>query len=439
MKGNKELNKKFDYKWVMVGLSFLMVFVALGFCSTSRSLYISPICDALGITRSAFSINDSCRYIATSVANLFFGTLALKLGLKKLVLAGFASLTISMILYAIGNKVYVFYIAGAFLGLGLAWTTTTIVGAVISRWCPDNQGTVMGFVLAANGLGGALAMQILSPIINMEGNPFGYRYSYALVAIILAVCGIIMAIFFKEKPKHQDPKVKVNKKVRGNIWTGIPFDTVLKKGYFYCAIVCIFFTGMVIQGMYGVAAPHLRDCGLDPAYVATVLSISSICLTLFKFLTGFIYDKYGLKITANTLLAASAVVLILLANVNNSASGKVIAMCYGVLIALAMPLETIMLPIYAHDLFGEKAYFNTMGIFSASCTAGFAFGAPLMNACYDFLGSYNNAFYVGFGLIIFVIILMQWVIHCSKKERKLVADAEMNNTESATEILQETK
>ena len=189
--------------------------------------------------------------------------------------------------------------------------------------------------------------------------------------------------------------------------------------------------------MYGVAAPHLRDCGLDPAYVATVLSISSICLTLFKFLTGFIYDKCGLKITANTLLAASAVVLILLANVSNSATGRIIAMIYGILISLAMPLETIMLPIYAHDLFGEKAYFNTMGIFSASCTAGFAFGAPLMNVCYDILGSYNNAFYVGFGLIIFVIVLMQWVIRCSKKERELVLEAELKADE--IDIVKEAK
>lgn len=33
----------------------------------------------------------------------------------------------------------------------------------------------LGFVLAANGLGGALAAQVVTPIIYQEGNPFGYR------------------------------------------------------------------------------------------------------------------------------------------------------------------------------------------------------------------------------------------------------------------------
>lgn len=51
--------KKIDYKWVIVTLSFTMVFVCLGFCSSNKGIYLSAITEAFGIKRSLFSINDS--------------------------------------------------------------------------------------------------------------------------------------------------------------------------------------------------------------------------------------------------------------------------------------------------------------------------------------------------------------------------------------------
>ena len=35
------------YRWVIVAASFLMVFVCLGFCSSSKSLYLAAITDCL--------------------------------------------------------------------------------------------------------------------------------------------------------------------------------------------------------------------------------------------------------------------------------------------------------------------------------------------------------------------------------------------------------
>ena len=67
MKGATNEKKKFDYKWVIIALSFLMVMVCLGFCSSPGSLYIAPVTEALKIERSLYSINNSMRFIATAV------------------------------------------------------------------------------------------------------------------------------------------------------------------------------------------------------------------------------------------------------------------------------------------------------------------------------------------------------------------------------------
>ncbi|MBE7063583.1 MAG: MFS transporter [Ruminococcaceae bacterium] len=424
---NTKTGEKINYRWVIAAVSFLMVFTVLGFCSSSKSLYISAVTEALGISRSAFSVNDSCRFITTAIINIFFGALVARFGTKKLIGAGFLCLIISSVLYSVAENVFVFYIGGVFLGLGLAWTTTTMVGAVIGRWFKEKRGTVMGAVLASNGLGAALAMQILSPIIYEEGNPFGYRNAYRIVAVLLSVVAILVLIFMKDAPSEENKTETVHsgKKKRGRVWVGIPYTDAVKKAYFYAALTCIFLTGLVLQGITGISAPLLRDVGLDETYVATVLSAHSLALTAFKFLVGFLYDKAGLRKTATPCFIMAAVVMFCLANVTASPMGKVLAMFYGVFSSFALPLETIMLPIFAGDLFGEKSYNKILGLFVSFNTAGYALGSPITNLCYDLTGNYNLAIYTGCGLILIVCVIMQFVITAANSEHARIEQAQI--------------
>ena len=68
-----------------------------------------------------------------------------------------------MLCYALATNVLLLYLGGILLGIGLSWTTTTMVGYVINIWSKNNKGTIMGAVLAANGVGGALALVTPTP------------------------------------------------------------------------------------------------------------------------------------------------------------------------------------------------------------------------------------------------------------------------------------
>lgn len=422
MEEKERQKKKLEYKWIVVALCFLMVLICLGFCSSTNSLFVKPVTEALEIERSAYSVKDSIRYVATAIVNIFFGSLVAKFGSKKLIAAGFISLIGSMVLYAVATNVWVLYAGGFFLGVGFAWTTTTMVGYVVNQWCKESKGTIMGAILAANGIGGAIATQIITPVINGTGEMPGYRKAYFLIATVLAVVAALVIIFFKEKPKSVDNVTPTpsKKKARGQSWVGIEFSATVKKAYFYGALVCLFLTGVVLQGVTSVAAAHMGDVGLNMSFVATVLSVHSIALAVFKFATGFIYDKCGLRFTVTMCSLTAIVVMILLACVSNSPTGMVLAMIYGVLASLALPLETILLPIYASDLFGDKSFNKVLGIFVSVNTAGYALGGPMLNLCFDLMGSYKPAFFVFAGIMGVVVIGLQFVISFANKERKKV-------------------
>lgn len=412
--------KKLDYKWVIISLSFLMVMISLGFCSSTKSLYIAPVTSALNIKRGAFSLNDSFRFITTAIVNVFFGFLVSRFGMKKLIISGFLSLIASQIVYSVATNVVVFYIGGTLLGFGFALTGTTMVGCIVNRWCKESKGKIMGAVLAANGIGGAIAIQTITPII--ESGVFGYRLAYRLAAGILFVVCILVLLFFRENPQKSNESCEEisKKKSRSHDWVGIEYKKAVKMPYFYCAIICIFFTGFVLQGVNGVAAAHMKDVGIDPKYVGTVLSVHSLILALAKFTTGHLYDRFGLKTAINSCAITAIVVMLLLSMLTDSHTGRVFAMLYGILSAFALPLETIMLPIYAGDLFGQKSFDKMLGIFVAANVSGYALGAPAVNICYDIWGSYRVGFIICSIIMLATIILLQFVIKAAHNQQKLI-------------------
>jgi MFS family permease len=412
-----EKNKRLDYKWVVVGVCFLTVMITLGFCSSTKSLYLDVVTKKLGIDRSLFSLNDTCRFVANAIVNLFFGALVLKFGTKKLMLAGICCLTGSMLCYALANSLLVFYLGGILLGIGFSWTGTTMIGCVINKWCKENRGTIMGAVLAANGIGGAIAIQILSPIIEAGGE--SYRNAYMISGFAVLTVGLLILIFMREAPKGcaDEKTVHKKKKGRGEPWPGISYTRAKATPYFYVALVCIFFTGFCLQGITGIAKAHMRDVGLTAEYVAYAMSFHSLALAGFKFLTGLIYDKFGLRFTTSMCSITASVVMLLLALITNSPIGMAIAMIYSIFSSLALPLETIMLPIYAADLFGEHSYEKVLGIFVSVNVMGYALGTPSVNLCFDLVGTYKPILFVCSAIMLAVTVVMQFVVSKAHKMR----------------------
>lgn len=418
--------RKIDYSWVIVGICFIMVFTSLGLCSSGKALYLTAITEALDIPRSAFSINNTLRYITTAIMNLFFGKFIARFGTKKLICAGFICMIAFALISSVATNLLEFYAAGILLGAGLSWSSTTMVSTVITKWCNKNRATLTGAVLAANGIGGAIAVQILSPIIFEEGNPFGYRTSYRIVALILLAALVLILLFYRNPPEKEDGNMTVpshKKKIRGEGWVGIEYTQAVKKPYFYVALLCIFLTGMVLQGLGGISIPHMYDIGIDPLYIATVSSVGGILLTGTKFLTGYFYDKFGIKISMNIALIGAFVSMTMLIFIENNPLGRALALIRTIFGVFATPLETVMLPIFAVEFFGNKPFDKLIGIFAAVSTAGFAIGAPFANLCYDIFGDYKLAFLVLASLMAVVAVLLQYVLRAANKDRRVILDS----------------
>ncbi len=410
-------------RWI-VAASFLMIFTVLGFCGSVKGLYLAAVTEALNIKRGLYSINDSLRYITTAFINLFFGRLVLRYGVKKLVAAGFGALIASMLVYSFAEDIYMIFLGGVFLGLGIAWTGTTLVGYVVESWCKERKGTIMGAILAANGLGGALAAQIITRIIYDGGDGFGYRNAYRLTALILLVVGAIVVLVYKDAPDSDGSLASRKKKAKGASWSGITLQEAIHKPYFYGVAVCVFLTGMALQSVTGTSAAHLRDVGFSDDFIAIEVSVHAFALTAFKFLSGLSYDRFGLRKTMMFCCISGVTMMLILAFIHVGGAGNAMAMAYGVLSSAALPLETIMLPLIASDSFGRKEYPKFLGLLVSINTTGYAVGGPVANLCFDMIGTYKPILLAFSGVMMAIIIALQFVFRAVNRERRAVSEPE---------------
>ncbi len=382
-----------------------------------KSYFITPITEALEVSRTAYSFVDTMRYILSAAVSMCFGFLIKKFSTKILFLTGFFCMTASALIFSFANSMFPFYIGGALLGVGLGLSSTTMVGYIIGLVCKKNRGTITGIVLAANGIGGAIAIQIVSPIIS--SSIFGYRIAYRVMACIFIAMFIILLLFYREPHKPEGEYVS-QKKARGSGWIGIDFNVAKKKYYFYGACFCIFFTGLCLQGIGTCKIPHMQDVGLDATFVASIGTFSSLLLTISKLANGFMYDRLGLRTTITIDCVSAIIFMIMLYLITNSILGMVLCVCLTVFYAISLPLETVMLPIYANDLFGDKDYAKILGIFSALNQLGYALGSVVINGLYDLSGSYKLALVACCVTMIIIVITLQFIITQANKVKKQV-------------------
>ncbi len=432
--------KKIYYGWWIVAVCFLMIFVTLGFGSYGKATYLKAICDDLGYDRSAFSINDSLRYIGTGLLSFVFGKLVFKLKPGRMIALGFLFLISAFAVYCVAAELWHFYVGGVLLGAGFAWTGTAIVGYIMENWFPSNKGTIMGIILAANGIGGALSELIINPIVMdfdkvVSGNGFlakilkflsyltginvGWRLGYLITAILCAITAVIVISVIRAHPadKGIEPisfgKAKTEKK--GTAWEGYELKVLLRKPYFYMSAICVFVFGFVLQSSSGIAKPHMQDYGFSTENLTMLFAFSALILTCSKIFVGFLFDKRG--ITAVIIFSGTCAVISTLCLSLITSVAMLPAWIYSILNPLALPLETIAIPLLVSQMFGQKAYSSILGYYLAINMLGYATGAPIINLFYDFFGSYNGILAVQTVAVLLTTVVSVISVHLANKDK----------------------
>ena len=104
----------------------------------------------------------------------------------------------------------------------------------------------------------------------------------------------------------------------------------------------------------------------------------------------------------------------------NSSVGLVLAITATVFSSIALPLETVMIPLLTNDLFGIASYGKILGIFVAMNAMGLCLGSPLGELFRKITGNYRSCFWIFSIVLLAVIIGFQFVLQSANKEKAAI-------------------
>jgi MFS transporter, OFA family, oxalate/formate antiporter len=176
--------------WIVAGC-FVLLFLFAGAGFYSFSIFIKPLENDFGWSRSAISLAMSIYMIVHGLAGPFVGHATETYGPTR-VMTLFALLSgAAFILVSFTSSLWFFYLAYGVLSVGTAGIGFIPVSSVLSRWFIRRRGTAIGFAMVGISVGGL----VMAPLVGWIISQFGWRASFIFLGLLVWLLGLPVTLF----------------------------------------------------------------------------------------------------------------------------------------------------------------------------------------------------------------------------------------------------
>ena len=407
---------KDHYHWVIAGVLLFMLFTHGGAANNLNSLHLVPVSEHLGITRAEFSLAMSCRTLLSVVSTFVSGFLIQRFGTRISVSIGLITTAGSYLMLTQLESVWMLALGGALMGAANGFCSTAAAAQVVRIWFHRYEGTVLGLVTAASGIGGSVMCLIQTAAMEMTS----FRGSFMVCAVANMLAAALMFLLVRNNPRDMGlkPLGHGEKKMgeptdNDDHFPGLPMKELCRRPAFYLMIVCTLLTAFSMYMAFSVIRPYLIDCGFSTAQASGLQSAMLLMLTGSKFLVGLLSDKLGPR-RITLLCTAFAVAGLAMLAVTKTYPMAVISV---VIYTVALPLVTITAPLVASSLFGTRAHSQYVGILVAMCSASNFLADYITNLLHGIFGSYRPSFWISAGISLLAIVLFLILYRIADRDR----------------------
>ncbi len=405
---------KKHYHWVIAAVCLIQMTFYGGSANNFSGLHQKPITESLQISQTSFSLAYSFKSLISTLFTFLSGTFLMKFGFRKVTIFALLSGTVFYAVLGFTNSYPMLFVTFGIMGITAAFGSTAAITKVISEWFHKYRGTVLGCVTAATGFGGSL-MCILQTKAMETFETLSWRASFFTCSILTFVCALLVILFIKNKPQdmglvpYGDGEEIIGKKKRisQNARAGLSMHQLLHRPSFYIMILFTYLSCLCTYIGFLEIIPHMLKCGFSQAQSSSLNSFMLLFLSPIKFLMGYLSDRIGPKKVMLIALGLEGVGLALLALVGHNYTFAMLAVA---IFGAGLPVNTILVPLLAFDLFGYKAQAQYTGVFMSLVTIASMTGGPLASFCADTTGSFAPAMWIA-SIASFVMIALYPILY----------------------------
>lgn len=388
------------YGWWIVATAFMSMTFLFTPIVNLISFFTDPVTQELGIERSQFTLYFTIVTLVGLVAAPIAGKVLKKVNIRLFMTVCTLLGALSFVGFSFASNIYIFYALAVLQGISLIAGSIVPSSVLITNWFNEKRGLALGIALSGSGFGGI----ILSPIVNSLISSLGWRTTYLILGIVIAVTIVPLTVFvvrFKPSDIGLTPLGQAPSKDKKQELTGMKQKDVLKTASFWILCTAIVVTGIVANTMIINLTPFLTDIGATTQRAAFLLSLGSAMVIVGKLLVGRMFDKMGLTLMIFFLGICNILSFVFLRN----ADAQIPGLLYAIFTGFGATALTIAPSYITAYLYGEKDFSSIFGTVSMFSSLGTALSAVFGGVVYGINNSYGLVLTVLIGLSVVSCVL----------------------------------
>lgn len=405
------LRLPFFYGWVILLCACCASFSRQGPAVSTLSIFITPMTDEFGWSRTAISAAVSLGGILAAVVSPMLGPMLDRYGARVMLSYAVLSTGLATIALAFTPSLSFFLAVFCFARMNFAGPFDLGIYGAVNNWFLRRRGVAMSVVTAA-AMAGLIAMPLIAQAAILYE---GWRAGWLAVGATVLIVGFLPNWLLMVR-RPEDMGLSPDGDVRSSSDDAIgpvrprPVEPTftraeaVRTSTFWTLSI---FTLLVFPVQAGVSlhqAPHLIERGIDPTTAALIVSAFSLSSAISGIGSGLVVRR----ITVRGGLAASALLLGLgaaaMLRIEAAADGYLAAVLFGCGIGGILTI----LPIAWADYFGRRSYGAIRGVALTFQVVSQASGPLISGILHDLTGNYVLAFLVftGFAALAVLVALI---------------------------------
>jgi len=381
-------NSKVHYAWIVLGVTFLCLFIAAAVRSVPGIILLS-LEHEFHWSREVITGATSVNLLLFGLAGPFLGRLMDMYGTKAIAL-----LTLILVVLGAGGSVFMkeiwqFYLLwGVMVGLGSGGTSIVMGSAIVNRWFQKRRGLALGILGAAFSSG----QLIFTPVLMNLNIHEGWRAATLFIVLLLAVIILPLVILlmasdpsskglrpygangFDLKPVRPDPN---------------PMRIAMANPQFWLLAFSFGICGFTTSGLFQThLIPHGIEHGFTEMTMATSLGLMGATDMLGTILSGWLCDRFGKRRPLAMYYLFRGISLILLPYVESTGQLMAFSIVYGLNWLSTVPATSAL----TADLFGKQNVGVVFGWICFAHQAGAALATYGASYLHGLAGNYTLAF-----------------------------------------------
>lgn len=397
------------YPWVVVGVSFLTVGVALG-CRSAFAVFFVAVLEEFhwsrGVTAGALLLGG----LTWSAVAPLVGVLLDRFGPRVVFPAGSLLMALGFVVTSMSQHVLHFYVGmGVLAAMGFAALPMTAHAVVLSNWFVRRRGTAMGIVASGVGVG----ILAIVPLTQMLVSELGWRQAYLILAALLA--GLLVplnAVLQRHRPEDvglapDSGAAASTVRSRTGSAAGLTLALALRTSRFWALALGMLAGAIPLHMILVHQVAAAVDVGFPKALAASALGLTGFFTAPSMILWGAGSDRIGREwaYTLGSLAMILGIVLLLFAR---HPSRAWMLYAFTVFFALGFASRQSLYPAIAADLFHGRHFGAINGALALFVGAGSGIGPWLGGYLFDLSGNYAAPFWLSIVLAVLSVGLI-WV------------------------------